>query len=239
MSTESKRIQLIDAARGVAILAMLVHHFLLSFGMVFPKVPLPLVNEPYFEPLHFFFVAVFLLISGICSHFSRNNIRRGLIVLAAALVVSAVTFVVLPESPIYFGILHLLGCCMVLYGLLSRFLEKLPTLPAAVLFLVAFLIYSYFFATAPRIATPHLYILGFPDYRFSSADYFPLLPWLFLFLFGTVLGRPIAAHKLPRWFYETKVPVLAPIGRHTLLIYLLHQPVFLALLYLVRALLPQ
>ena len=64
MSSESKRIQLIDAARGVAILAMLVHHFLLSVGMVFPNVSLPLVNEPYFEPLHFFFVAVFLLISG-------------------------------------------------------------------------------------------------------------------------------------------------------------------------------
>ena len=115
-----ERIELIDAARGVAILAMLVHHFLISYGMVFGTDDLPLVNEPYFEALHFFFVSVFLLISGTCSHFSKNNIKRGLIVLAAALVVTLVTLVALPRSPIYFGILHLLGCCMVLYGPLGR-----------------------------------------------------------------------------------------------------------------------
>lgn len=234
MSVKVKRIQLIDAARGIAILAMLVHHFLLSFGMVFPSVPLPLVNEPYFEPLHFFFVAVFLLISGVCSHFSSNNIKRGCIVLAAAFLVSVVTFFALPDSPIYFGILHLLGCCMVLYGLTKRWIEKIPSLPAALLFLCVFLIYYYFFVTAPRIDIPHLYIFGFPDHSFSSSDYFPLFPWLFLFLFGTVLGRPVVARRLPTWFYETKVPVLALIGRHTLIIYLLHQPVFLAILFLVR-----
>jgi uncharacterized membrane protein len=80
-----------------------------------------------------------------------------------------------------------------------------------------------------------LYPLGIPGADFKSADYFPLIPWFFLFLAGTVLGVPVKEHKLPDGFYTAKVPFLAAAGRNTLLIYVLHQPVVYAVLLAVMA----
>lgn len=73
--------------------------------------------------------------------------------------------------------------------------------------------------------TPHLWIFGFTTPDFVSTDYFPLLPWLFVFLFGTWAGRYVKDGRLPQGFYTLKAPHLALVGRHALLIYLLHQPV--------------
>lgn len=77
-----------------------------------------------------------------------------------------------------------------------------------------------------------LYPVGLPDINFQSADYFPLIPWFFLFLAGTVIGIPIREHKLPERFYTARVPFFATAGRNTLLIYVLHQPVIYGLLML-------
>ena len=80
-----------------------------------------------------------------------------------------------------------------------------------------------------------LYPLGIPGADFASADYFPLMPWFFLFLAGTVLGVPVKEHRLPEKFYTAKVPFFASAGRNTLLIYVLHQPVIYAVLLAVMS----
>ena len=81
------------------------------------------------------------------------------------------------------------------------------------------------------VETPHLWILGLRTADFVSADYFPLLPWIFIFLFGASLGGRIKERRLPERFYGLACPPLEAVGRHSLLIYLLHQPVLMGLSY--------
>ena len=120
---DKQRIQLIDALRGLAVLLMVVHHFLYDL-VAFCGAPAWLFSNPVFNFLHYIFAGLFLFLSGVSSNFSRSNVKRGLKALACALVITAVTTVM--DMPIVFGVLHLLGTCMVLYGLTRRFWEKLP-----------------------------------------------------------------------------------------------------------------
>ena len=78
--------------------------------------------------------------------------------------------------------------------------------------------------------------LGLPGPGFSSADYFPLLPWCFVFAAGTVVGRLAKAGKFPAWTYPSRVPFFSFLGRHALLIYIVHQPVIYGAALLVQAL---
>ena len=82
--------------------------------------------------------------------------------------------------------------------------------------------------------TPHLWLFGFTTPDFASADYFPLLPWFFVFLLGTWAGRYVKAGRLPQWFYTARAPRLALVGRHALVLYVLHQPALYALTMLLR-----
>jgi uncharacterized membrane protein len=75
-------------------------------------------------------------------------------------------------------------------------------------------------------------LLGFPQHGFQSADYNPIIPWLFLFIAGICVGKHIK--KLPETLSKKHIPPLAFVGRHTLIIYLAHQPVILGVLYLVN-----
>lgn len=73
--------------------------------------------------------------------------------------------------------------------------------------------------------TPELLALpfGIGETRLYASDYFPILPWIFIFFAGTFLGKYFASPKLPEFFYKRHVPPLHMIGRHSLLIYILHQ----------------
>ena len=70
----------------------------------------------------------------------------------------------------------------------------------------------------------YLAFIGFRTDDFVSMDYFPLLPWLFLFFFGYFLWRLIESKGLQGRFTK-RIPAADFIGRHSLLIYILHQPV--------------
>ena len=74
-----------------------------------------------------------------------------------------------------------------------------------------------------------LWMLGWVYEGFVSTDYFPLLPWAFVFLLGTWAGKYIKAGRMPHWFYTADCPPLAAVGRHSLVIYVLHQPVLYGL----------
>ena len=118
-------------------------------------------------------------------------------------------------------------------GITRGFWEALPAWVLPVLCL------ALIFLTAPcadgvTTQTPHLWLFGFTTPDFASADYFPLLPWFFVFLLGTWAGRYVKAGRLPQWFYTAKAPRLALVGRHALLLYVLHQPLLYALTMLLR-----
>lgn len=243
---KNNRIDSLDAIRGVAILAMVFYHALYDIDDIFGY-HIPILDTLLFEIVRQPFTWAFILLAGISSRFSHNNIKRGLRVLFFGLVVTAVTVILIPSQSIYFGILHFMGIAILLFELIKPACDRIPRK-------VAFVIWSFLFAitfTMPEshvigfpgiigIAlpeflqnTPHLYALGFPDANFFSADYFPMIPWFFMFLIGTVIGVPIKNRRLPEKFYTVRVPFLAAAGRNTLLIYVLHQPIIYGLLYVI------
>ena len=188
-------------------------------------------TNPVFDVLHYFFAGLFIFLSGISSDFSRSNLKRGAKAMALALGITLVTYFM--NMTIVFGVLHLLASCMLLFGLTRGFWEALPAWVLPVLCL------ALIFLTAPcadgvTTQTPQLWLFGFTTPDFASADYFPLLPWFFVFLLGTWAGRYVKAGRLPQWFYTAKAPRLALVGRHALLLYVLHQPLLYALTMLLR-----
>jgi len=222
-----KRIEIIDALRGFAVCLMVIHHALYN-TTIYLGAPWWLYRNPVFDFLQAIFIGVFISVSGISSRFSRGNVERGDIVIVIAVVITYGTTRM--GMPITFGILHLLGFLMIFYGVTSKYLDKIPR-NIAVCFYVALTIIS---ALARAYLSPSsdilvisdfLSVLGWRQPGFISYDYQPILPWIFVFLFGTWAGEYIREGKFPTWFYEKKVPFFPIVGRNALLIYVLHQPI--------------
>ena len=230
-SSNKKRIEIIDALRGFAVILMVIHHLLYDC-VEFLGAPGWLFSNPVFDTLHYIFAGVFISLSGVSSRFSRGNIRRGLKVIAIAALISAVTYFM--DMPIWFGILHLLGFSMLFFGLTHKFWDLVPRKAAPVIYIALIVACSLAVAqfrpgAENPVARICLSVLGWPQPGFVSYDYFPILPWIFVFLLGTWAGVYIAGRKLPGWFYDAKFPFFPAVGRKALLIYVLHQPLLYAL----------
>ena len=229
-----ERIWEIDFLRGLAIILMVFYHAgydLSEMCRIRRVLGIPIDIDGVFLRTAVPVVAgLFIVLCGISSSLTRSNIRRALKVLAVAALVTLATFFFDRASTVHFGILHCLGTSILIYGLT---LEKAkPWLGAAAG--AAVLVLS---AALPRIleGVPirfnWLLPLGITNGRYFTVDYFPLLPWLGVFLIGTALGKwlyPAKASlikiKLPRTFINIA-------GRHSLLIYVVHQPIILGILY--------
>lgn len=241
----NRRIHLMDELRGLSILLMVAHHFLYSLGYVF-KVPFGRVWFNNFAVLTPWFAGLFILMCGISCHLSRSNWRRGTVLAVFAVGLSAVLAVFLPSEMIWFGILHCLAVCILLYAALSPLLRRIPwwiglsvcVLLFVLTYHVPFFEGGYFgFSRALSVNVPWQWadtVWGFAlGFSLSpGSDYFPLLPWLFLFLAGSFLGSLAAHDKFPAFFYRPHCPALAFVGRHTVWVYLAHQPLIFAALWL-------
>ena len=238
LAAAPRRIHLMDELRGFAVFCMIFYHGFYTLGYLYNND----VGRYYFQffmPAEPVFAGLFMFISGISSNLSHSNLGRGLKLLALALGVTLVTAIVVPADIITFGILHFLAVCMILFGLLKPKADRygfswIPVLLCAALFcLTRGLPYGYFgFGPELGIRLPAaLYTtawaapFGFPGGSFQSADYFPLLPWIFVFAAGTFVGKLAAAGKFPEFSYHPQVPFLSWCGKHALILYLVHQPV--------------
>jgi uncharacterized membrane protein len=198
------------------------------------------------EPLQPFFAGLFIFICGICTQFSHSNFSRGAKLFLVSLAVTLATNLVLPSQTILFGILHLLSCCLMLYGGLRHLLDKIN---------IFFGLFCSVLLNALTLNMPDLFI-GLPFYKkigfylpsalgqneflfpfgiftrnFYSADYFPLFPWMFVFFFGVFVGRLFIKYKLfKKWMYKNYIPFFSLLGRWTLPIYLIHQPIIYLIL---------
>lgn len=231
-----KRIWELDALRGLCILGMVVVHFIYDlvelYGLVKWDYP------PLFTFVQQWGGVLFLLISGICVTLGSRCIRRGVLVLGCGVVVSAVTYGMYHFGfsgkgiIIYFGVLHCLGACMLLWPVFRRLPHWALALLGAVLVAV-----GLYLRTLPGAAFPWLMPLGLPWEGFASSDYFPLLPYLGFFLLGSALGKSVYRNKeslLPR--VNTKnylVRFFLLCGKHSLWIYMLHQPILSGIFFLI------
>ena len=239
------RIWAVDALRGLALLNMLVYHAMYDWVYIFghPSGWYDIGDTPC-HVWQQYICWSFLLLSGYSVSLAKNPWENGLITAGCAVVLSAVTILLRPTEAIWFGVLHLNACAVLLTCLVRPALERLPAAPAlagcAALFaLTNQLPWGYLgferwhLAAVPAaLYQANLFWLGLPNLtRFASADYFPLLPWVFLFwcgVFAARLWRP-APSAPPK-----ALAPLCAIGRHTLPLYMLHQPVIYGALWLLH-----
>ncbi len=249
-----KRIHLMDELRGFAVFCMVFYHGFYTLAFLMGQSWGEWLYR-FFMPAEPWFAGLFIFIAGISSNLTHSNLVRGVKLLGAALLVTLATAIAVPEELIVFGILHFLSVCMIAFGLLQLLRRRLgrteeppfrlwPVVVCAVLFIVTRYLASGYLQIPflLRVFLPSgwyqawLAPLGLPGPGFSSADYFPLLPWCFVFAAGTVVGRLAKAGKFPAWTYPSRVPFFSFLGRHALLIYVLHQPVIYGAALLVQAL---
>ena len=227
---ENKRIWELDALRGICILLVIGLHLLFDLQTFFD---FPLLGHPAMQVFNAAVGISFVVLSGLCVTLGKRPVRRGLQVFGCGMVITAVTWVmaklglVHPTFIIKFGVLHLLGLCMLLWPLFRR----LPTWLLAVLG-AAILALGYWFKTL-TVSPGWLFPLGLMAPGFSSGDYFPLAPFLGWFFLGTVLGRTLYKEKrslLPD--FPVKAAFFRRCGRHSLFLYLVHQPILYGIIWL-------
>ena len=229
-----KRIDAIDAARGLALVLMVIHHLLIDLVNLCGA-PMWIFSNPVFDVLHYIFAGLFIFLAGLCCRFSHSNLRRGVICFALAMVITVVSSLPIIDDPIRFGVLHLLGFAMVFFALTRKAWDAIPR-KAAPVFYIAMTVLSAVLVAHTSIgpAARWLFPFGWTYKGFYTADWFPVFPWIFVFLFGTWAGLYVVERRLPERFYTFTCPVLPQIGRRSLLIYILHQPILYGVIYLIK-----
>ena len=238
----SKRLHGLDAFRGFLMLNMIAYHGMWNLVYLFGVKAGWYSGTPKYMWQQFICWS-FILLSGFCWSMSRNHVKRGLLVFAGGIVVSLVTGIFMPENRILFGILTCIGSCMLLLIPAEKLLKRLPSGIGLVISLGLFLLLrnvndhtlgfeSLVLCPLPETLYRNLLsaYLGFPPRGFFSTDYFSLIPWFFLFVAGYFLFRALEERNLnERLFARGQVPVLNWLGRHSLMVYLLHQPILYGL----------
>ena len=247
----TNRVWEIDFLRGLSIILMVFDHLFFDLISMY-NIHIPLVSGPsagLYEVLKIFFAGCFIFMSGISSSFSRSNLKRGLRLLLISLLLTFVTYVftlfeLIDKSfIIFFGILHLLAVCMLLSSVLikfnryvlifiggaiiacSPFVDKLNEL----LRLDELNHINNYFNNIPN----YFAIFGIYNNSFFSGDYFPLVPWLGIFVIGIAFGKIFYKEKKSLIKFELKPNLFNYVGRYSIWVYLIHQPIIFSILWLI------
>lgn len=231
MQEKQSRIWELDALRGFAVLCVVVLHFLFDLSaFTSTEIVLPVFLMQYGG-------VIFVVLSGICITLGSRSTLRGCVVFACGMLITLVTWAMaemeLTDASLVvkFGVLHLLGICMLIYPLFRK--AQAPTLITVGSCIV---VLGYVFTTV-RVQTPFLFPFGLIEAGFASGDFFPLFPHLGWFMLGCALGRKFYTKKksllpnFPKDFFLIRFFRFC--GRHSLWIYLLHQPILYGILQLI------
>lgn len=222
------RIWELDFLRGIALILMIYFHIVFDLNEIF--------NYPisYSSGINYYIgkvsVILFIIISGISSSLSKNNIKRGLKVLAIAIIITVVTHLFGSEIGIKFGILHLLGICMILYPVFAKFSWYILLILGSVFIIIGDLFDRIY------VDFNYLFVIGLRSTQFQSSDYYPFFPWSGLFLLGIALSKLIYTKRSSLFNFDIKDNIISKLGRNTLLVYVLHQPIILTIIYLIQKL---
>ena len=248
-SRPGARIHVLDEVRGFDLILMVFFHAFYVIGYLF-KYSWGAWLFQFFNPVEPFFAGLFIFICGISCRLSHSNWKRGGLLALVAIGMSLFLYLFMREEMIWFGVLHFLAVSILLFALLRPLLDRIPPwaglIGSALLLLLTWWVPVYrgsmlgikglFGTDIPGwlVDIPALYPLGLG--AGEGADYFPLLPWFFCFLAGSFVGVWAKQNRFPRWMYVSRLPWLSWLGRHTLVIYVLHQPVVFGLCWLFVAL---
>jgi uncharacterized membrane protein len=230
-----KRDDALDAARGVSLIAMIAYHIVFDlsyFGYI--------QFDPFFRYLAYPIAGSFIFIAGISLSIKAQSIglqadyrasvspfiSRGIKILGIAAGITIVTWIYPHEGFIVFGILHLIGISTIL-AILFLPLGRWNILPAGMIILI----WLIFF---PLNGSAYLIPLGIYPPGFYTLDYEPLIPWFSLILVGIAAGSVWYSGKRIKQRENRIVKLLAVPGRNSLIIYLIHQPIIIGFLFLIR-----
>jgi uncharacterized membrane protein len=232
----------VDFLRGIAVAMMVLYHFV--FDLDYFGISDLDIHEGfwvYFAHLTAFLFVLLMGISVVLSHermvllgqgeaFLPKLLRRGVWILCLAMGITLVTYAAVGNGFIVFGALHLIGVSLILAYPFLR-------LGAANAFIGSLVIFIGIYLQSLSFGYPWLLWLGLSPVRFYSLDYLPLFPWFGVVLLGIAVGdifykgyrRRIS---LPELSSSYAVKPLAFMGKNSLIIYLIHQPILIAILHL-------
>lgn len=248
-----QRYELLDMVRGITLISMILYHGAWDMVYLYGK------GWPWYRSDGAYvwqqsICWTFIFLSGFCWSMGRKPLKRGLLVFCAGAVVTFVTIFVMPANRVVFGVLTLIGSCMLLMIPIDRAVRGMPKAVGFMVSLLLFVItrnvnerYLGFEELRLMKLPEGLYrniitaYFGFPSASFFSTDYFSLLPWLFLFMAGYFLyhimedrlswwlgahaSRRAFAFSCNRKMLSWVIRPFSFVGRHSLFIYMIHQPV--------------
>lgn len=242
----ANRIFELDALRGLAILLMSTFHLVFDL-MAYFGYAINIYSGPWFYVGRISAI-LFMLVSGMASTLGGKQFRRGIQVLLCALVVTLFSIPVMQQNYVRFGILHFFGAVMLLKALADKALKSRRARLVAALVLVPVCWGMGRWAAQTSVNTFWLLPLGFTYPGFTTFDYYPIFPWGAWFCAGVALGLLAYPTKKSLFTFnpaarpgtgpqKVLAAVLRPfmfLGRHSLPVYLLHQPLILGVLFLLR-----
>ena len=240
-----RRFDALDALRGAAIIWMTAYHFCFDLNH-FGYLKQDFYADPFWTVQRSAIVSLFLFTAGLGQAVAVHQgqswgrfWRRWALVAGAALLVSAGSYAMYPQSFIYFGVLHGLAVMLVIVRLTAGWGRWLWFLGGAAIAIKFIAVYAH--VIWPELDFLNLKMinwLGLVSRKPITEDYVPIIPWLGAMWWGMAAGTWTLRQR-PHWFAIQTGPAghaMARLGRWSLSYYLLHQPLLIGLLMAVSAL---
>lgn len=240
---DSKRYYVIDYIRTLLIINMILYHTIWDVSYIF------------YDPIEWFhgnighiwgqFICFgFVLLSGFCWSFGKNHLKKGSIIFLCGLLITVVTEIFIKDSVIVFGVLTFIGSAIIIMIPLSKLLKNVSCvfglIASIALFVITFYIWSgeIFFGliNLPDWLYKGGYIstyLGFMEKGFCSTDYFPIFPWLFLYIAGYFVYRIMTERNIMSVLKGKRIKIVEFISKNSLIIYMLHQVIIYGILTII------
>lgn len=240
-----KRYYVIDIIRGITIVSMILYHSLWDAVYIYKcnfKWYDSIIGRIWQQSIAWSFV----FISGFCWSLSRNKIKNGLKTLLAGILITLVTLVFMPQQRIIFGVLTMLGSCMIIMWLIERIIKKINPMVGICVNIILFLftlnisngyigLFGVNMLNIPKIFYTGwiMTYIGFPFLSFWSMDYYGVIPWIFMYISGYYVYKLCERKNHFDKFSKVRIPILEKVGKHSLVIYMIHQPLIYIILGLV------
>jgi uncharacterized membrane protein len=227
VGVENRRIWEIDLLRALAIILMVIFH------MVFDLNQFAEMNIEYQSGFWYWegkiSALIFIFLAGISSGLSKSTVRRGIRVFLFGMALTLVTYFFFKDQYTRFGILHLLGTGMVLFPFLKR-ISNIVLFFSAVFIAFAAIPIKYQLADSSLLLPFGIMYRGF-----TTLDYYPLVPYFSVFILGILAYKIYYYKRLSIFNYYLDNKYISMISKNSLVIYLLHQPLFYAIIYFIRS----